>query len=836
MNHKIIRTVLALLFVSLLIAAPRAQQPAPVATTQSQEDRVALYQALLDLTNPWTVMCIAAHPDDEDGTSLIVMRRKYGAHTVSVFSTFGEGGQNAIGPELYEELGAIRARETMAAAEIQGSEPYFLGLKDFGYSKSADEAFRVWGHDEALRRMVLQIRKLRPDVIITNHDTVSGHGHHQATGRLVLEAFDAAADPKRFDGMKPWQVQRVFVREGFGNKFPASNTALVTIDPNERDPIRDTTFVEEALRALQKHATQGPWPKSIADMARFRNSPDGKLPLIRYRLVREANGAAPLPANSHYLLDGLELPEEIAKRLQSPTIDGRPLTDFVDQPDHAFDTIRASLISGSFRPKQFLVGFPGESHLHLISRRTDEALAQTSGIGVKIIVANAKVVPGMGATFTMRVTNKGDRPARLTNALFHGFSKTDYVRTPPKIEPGSSIEVKIDDHVPTSLEVTVPHFMHLYDGRFSGQRLLADIAVEVDGRSFLVTSSFDADVVPAVEIADIRPSTFVVTPQTVKNHSPLAISITNHRNEQSGGSLVISTGKSELLGGIESRTDFALRQGEARELSVPMTSILAPRLLGKNPTNAQANFNLSIARRKEQRGEQLVQRSVPLAYADARVATNTVVAYIRGFDYSLPHALDALGVESKELGVEEVKTTDLQKYSAIIVDNRVYESQPELIAANQKLLDYAKDGGTLIVFYHKTNEWNPDPKRNRPQLAPYNLVLGDERITDENASITFIEPEHPLLNFPNKMGQEDFAGWIQERGLYYPKEWDAHYTALLASNDPGEQPLRGGLLVADYGRGHYIYTSMVWYRQLRAGVPGAYRMLANMVSYGRPTN
>src|SRR5437588_5199339 len=166
MKLKIFRSIFVFLVLTLVLDAPRAQQSTP---QQPSDDRVALYQALLDLQNPWTVMCIAAHPDDEDGTSLIVMRRKYGAHTVSLFSTFGEGGQNAIGPELYEELGAIRARETMAAAEIQGSEPHFLGLKDFGYSKSADEAFRFWGHEEALRRMVLEIRKLRPDVIITNH-------------------------------------------------------------------------------------------------------------------------------------------------------------------------------------------------------------------------------------------------------------------------------------------------------------------------------------------------------------------------------------------------------------------------------------------------------------------------------------------------------------------------------------------------------------------------------------------------------------------------------------------------------------------------------------------
>src|SRR6185503_10650935 len=177
-------------FTSRQSASPNRDLRDPVATAPGSDtsaDRIALYQALLDLRNPWTVMCVAAHPDDEDGTSLIVMRHKFGAHTVSLFSTYGEGGQNAIGPELYEEMGAMRARETMAAAEIQGSEPHFLGLKDFGFSKKRDEAFRFWGHEEGLRRMVLEIRKLRPDVIFTNHSTTSNdHGQHQATALMVV--------------------------------------------------------------------------------------------------------------------------------------------------------------------------------------------------------------------------------------------------------------------------------------------------------------------------------------------------------------------------------------------------------------------------------------------------------------------------------------------------------------------------------------------------------------------------------------------------------------------------------------------------------------------------
>src|SRR5438477_5973761 len=336
--------LLATLAIVSIITSPRAQRSAP-----APDDRVALYQALLDLQNPWTVMCVAAHPDDEDGTSLIVMRRKFGAHTVSLFSTFGEGGQNAIGPELYEEMGAIRARETMAAAEIQGSEPHFLGLKDFGYSKTRDEAFKFWGHEEALRRMVLEIRKLRPDVIITNHSTTSNdHGQHQATALMVVEAFDAAADPNKFpeqlkDGVTTWQVQRLFVRMR-GNAAANDSTSIITIDPNEKDPVRGVVYAEEALRALQQHATQGPWPKTFAEYAtRFRafsgqpGGTPGQLPMIRYALVRTAKGAAALSVkDSHNFIEGLALPADIARDLAPPNVNGSPI-DFSHNREQAVD-------------------------------------------------------------------------------------------------------------------------------------------------------------------------------------------------------------------------------------------------------------------------------------------------------------------------------------------------------------------------------------------------------------------------------------------------------------------------------------------------------------------
>jgi LmbE family N-acetylglucosaminyl deacetylase len=833
-TSRVLKLLLALVCAGILINAPRSQQAAQTAPLNgATEDRVALYQALLDLTNPWTVMCIAAHPDDEDGTSLIVMRHKYGAHTVSLFSTFGEGGQNAIGPELYEELGAIRARETMAAAEIQGSEPHFLGLKDFGYSKSADEAFRVWGHDEALRRMVLQIRKLRPDVIITNHSvTNNDHGHHQATARLELEAFDAAADPKRFpEQLKElyvWQVKRLFVRAGRSNQAQANGAGVVSIDPNERDHIRNTVFAEEALRALQEHATQGPWPKTLADMARFRNAPDGKLPVILYLLVREAKDVNALPKDSHNFFDGLQLPEDLAKRLSSPTIDGQPLTDFVDQRDRVVNALRAARKDRSALKRTELTEVTKLGRMHAL---VDEALAAAAGLQISIAPKNPETVLGSSASLTVNVSNRGKLSPWLspTHSDTGDFRKNMFVKLgnirPYEILPGKT---QTFTYSVLGAKVTVPHSDHLYDDSLFTEPTTLSVGGKIDDLDFQISTKTWIDVAPTVEIANITPSPFMLT--LTKSVKPAIVNfqLINHSPEEiEVGVLAWTTWRKLTAQDCKTK----LRPFEQRSVSCVIAGLETPVQMSNNVLLAQSQVEFALQDLKKP--TPIGKKSLHVGLTGAVVVPDLKVGYIRGFDHSLPNALTALGVESKELNVEAVKLNDLQQYSAIIVDNRVYDSQPELIAANQRLLDYAKEGGTLIVFYHKSNEWNPDPRRNRPQLAPFPIILGDERVTDENAEVTFEDLGHPLLNVPNKLQRPDFIGWIQERGLYYPKEWDANYYALLSMADPDENQLKGGLLVADYGSGHYIYTSLVWYRQLRAGVPGAYRMLANMISYGK---
>jgi len=842
---RLSQILLALLCVGSLSTFPRAQHATQTALGSNvSEDRVALHQALLDLTNPWTVMCIAAHPDDEDGTSLIVMRHKYGAHTVSLFSTFGEGGQNAIGPELYEELGAIRVRETMAAAEIQGSEPHFLGLKDFGYSKSADEAFRIWGHDEALRRMVLQIRKLRPDVIITNHSATSNdHGHHQVTARLELEAFEAAADAKRFpeqlkDGITVWQVQRLFVRAGRANQAQPVDVPLVTIDPNERDPIRGTTYAEEALRALHQHATQGPWPKTVADMARFRNSPDGKLPLIRYALARQAKGAEALTKDSHNFLNGLRLPEKVAREIELPTINDRPLVESLDKRSLVLEKLIEGYRQGFFGSSDG----PLDQRSSLMRERLERAIAATAGITMKVSPSATVVTPGSKLNLAIKISNTGDKALDLLgcgsdipalrkpvdSSTLHRSVNLSWLLNVTSIAPASTLNRSNELQFPGKIPINVPLPVHLYDPSGLGVELSTNCSVEVGDTHLNLESNTRVDVAPTVEIANITPTPFVLPLPKPAKPAIVRFQLINHGPDEIDVGVLAWTSYRKFTA---QDCKFQLRPFEQRTGACVITGLEAPIQMSKNAMVSSYQVNLGL---KNLKNDTLIgMKSFHAVWAGATVAPDLKVAYIRGFDYSLANALTALGVESKELTVEEVKREDLQQYSAIIVDNRVYESRPELIAANQRLLDYAKEGGTLIVFYHKANEWNPDARRNRPQLAPFPITLGDERVTDEDAPVTFLDSGHALLNSPNKLEPLDFKGWIQERGLYYPKEWAPEYFALLATNDPGEATLNGGLLAADYGRGHYIYSSMVWYRQLRAGVPGAYRMLANMISYGK---
>jgi LmbE family N-acetylglucosaminyl deacetylase len=804
-----LRFCIALLLSFLVLyQQPHAQVLTPQANTSATDkaDQAALHQALLDLTNPWTVMCVAAHPDDEDGSTLTVLRRKYGIHTVSLFSTFGEGGQNAVGPELYEELGVIRARETMAAAQVQGSEPHFLGFRDFGFSKSAEETFRAWGEKELLRRMVLQIRLLRPDAIITNHDTTSGHGHHQATGRMILQAFDAAADPKQFPEqlaqVSTWQVQRLFVRSRGASETSTTPPQVITIDPNETDPVRGTTFAQQALSGLQKHATQGPWPRTV---------PANGARVIRYSLVKQTPSAAPLPQNAKTPLDGLRLPEQVAAKLAPPTIDEKPLTQFIDRRLELLVSLLSARRRGVFTAPKEVFDLDPQRFI-LMSSRLNKAVAAATGAAVYLSSAGSELVPGEEAQLEAIVANAGIAEIQIKQVTFRGLGAELKLETPDKMPPGTEVSADVKVTTPKSYTLTVPSSEHLYDGRLFGEPLELEAELTIEGTTFVVNNETRRDIVPQVEIVDVRPSPYVTTPATSQKPLDFQVRVQSHLKTDFRGLLRMS-GPS-----LETGHEISLKPNGAETSNLVVRPLsLSGQIQG---SNLAVTVDLPIPK------ESIAKRTVPLIYADAVVVSGRKVGYVPSYDATLEHALAALGVDAKKLSVDDIAKSDLTPYHTIVIDNRGYEAHRELIATNSRLLKFVEDGGTLVVFYHRLNEF-------QSQLAPYPITLGNERVTEEDAPVTFLQPKHPLLNFPNKITQKDFADWVQERGLYFPREWDPRYTAILATSDRGEPPLKGGVLVAPYGKGNYIYTSFVWYRQLREGLPGGYRFFANLISYGR---
>lgn len=827
--HRSVATVLLSAFVALmLLLLPRPQlaqsEAQSSAAATAKTPKAELHQALLDLTNPWTVMCVAAHPDDEDGSTLTVLRRKYGAHTVSLFSTYGEGGQNAVGPELYEELGVIRARETLAASAVQGSEAHFLGLKDFGFSKSADETFRAWGEKETLRRMVFQIRRLRPDVIITNHNTSDGHGHHQATGRLILQAFDAAADPQQFpeqlSQVKPWQIQRLFVRYRGGQ--PEATTGakqqIVTIDPNEMDSLRGMTYAQQALLGLQQHATQGPWPRTIP-------ATGGRI--SRYGLVRSAASAAPLPADAKTPYEGLQLPEAIRLRLVAPTLDEKPLAGYAGNPAE----ILISLINARKRraftaPPEVVAMDP--QRFQLMSNRLDRALATAAGISLTLKPTTTTLVAGVESPVEVLLANIGDSEVLINEVTINGLHSNKHLAPADKLLPDTETSQQVMVKASKTAGVSVPASEHLYDGRLFGEAVVIKAQLEVEGAPFNLITEAHLDVMPAVSIANNNPTPCVETPATILFCGGTSLTITNHLHTPFRGVLEQKLQLPDLHHPV-ALTQLTLNPNESRRIVTPRISASPVREEVALPRRG-GTVNVSVTDSSSK--EKINEKTIPITYIAAVAPVGLKVAYVPSTDQTLQQALRALGVQAQELKVDDI-SSDLSRFDSIVIDNRGYEIHPELIAANDKLLKYVEEGGTLVVFYHKTNEWNPDERRKRPQLAPYPIILDDDRVTEEDAPVRFLQPGHPLLNYPNKITQRDFLWWIQERGLYFPKEWDSHYTPLLSTNDKGEPPLNGGLLVAKYGKGNYIYTSMVWYRQLRAGIPGGYRFFANMISYGK---
>ncbi len=813
------------------------------ATIEDERGIVALDQALREITNPFTVLCIAARPGDEDYGALAYVRKKLGARTVILFATRGEGEDSPARAELDQELGAVRTREAIEAARVIGSDVFFLNLRDIGHSKSADEALSAWGHDEALRRMVRAIRLLRPDVIITNHRAKTGEAAEQAVARLALEAFNAAGATELAPeaGSAVWTVRRFFERTD-------DATAGVKIDLNEYDHVRGMTYAQIGLAARHRFLSRG---ASLDRLTRERET-------SYYMLIAFApdDTLKPDAESRTGLLGGLTLPENLSRSIAQPRVGDLGVMDAIATGERLIDALIEKLVEKRAEGTADVMHERYGSEFVRVVRFTaalERAIALALGLNLAVTISDRVVVPGQTFSAIVVLRNGGVRAFPVV------FSTPERLLAPNKNPPYKDSDVigvgsggiairEFEYEIAKDALPTLPHSTHLYDEDYYavgstlpgaqpaapfGGRLVVSAEIALGQVNIRLGALARFDIASPVEISTVpfalvrawskpRDITF---PVRVRNRTP--------------GRLV---GALWVVPLALADDDYdPVHIAFARE-DEEVTIKLKLRLPILKPPLAP-DVLIEFRREKPAASDALGSAKIAVRAVDFEVVEGLKAGYIPGMDDWLSFALTELGVEHGELKIDDISVTehgnansaaqsrigcgDLARFDTIIVDSNAYATHPELMRHNRCLLRYVRQGGNLVVLSQRPDDWNLVLANT--QFAPYPLKLSKDRITIETAAVKILDRDHPLMSNPNKITPKDFDGWIVERAVNIPREWSSEYTPLLESSDPGEEPNRGGWLVARYGEGTYIYISLSMRRQLLAGAAGAYRVFANLI-------
>jgi len=861
-----------LLFVLLFVCSSTtphlAASPAPARGTSE------LGQLLINLHTTARLLHTVAHPDDEDGGMLVLEARGEGVTTLQLTLTRGEGGQNRMGSNLFDELGVLRTLELLAADQYYGVEQRFTRVADFGYSKSAEETFDKWhGHDVALADMVRVIRNFRPDVIVSRFQGTArdGHGHHQADGILTREAFHAAGDPSRFpeqisEGLPPWQARKLYIRGG-------NDDYTLALDSGAYSPVLGTSFVQYAMQGLRHQLSQGAgeWQLSARPHVSYYKLVDSVLPL------------PPSGTHEHDFFDGIDttLPG-LADRIgdeDSKVPFLRPaliaIQQRVDDATHLVpgpsSGLAAPLLAGEqqvaeltdqIEQSQLSSAAKSDLLVNLRSKRQQFQRAAELALNLELRISltppgNGMLVPGQTVRLAAELRNSGDEAVQLQQIaldLPEGWSAPPVWIRPTRLKPGDSTTVAFNLKVAPDAELSRPYW-HRNDPEADTVYAIDDPryatlpfppppveahaaftfgayhgTVRAIARASMADNSPPLAVVPAFSLL-IAPRTQVVPADST---SPTTVAV-EVRGYVTGAASV------QLLapqGWAVDPTSAPLRfehSGQERKVYFKLT----PPGGAYRPGKLRVRAVLDAATRQYSEGFTVVtgedlgtfyyyQPAVEqLSLVSVKVPAGLKIGYIMGAGDDIPTVLRELGLSVEMISPDQVAHGYLGRFDTIILGIRAYDTRPDLRQNNRRLLDYVDHGGTLLVQYNT----NPE-EFNAGHYTPYPAELSHDRVSVEEAPVTLLEPYDRLFRFPNAITEKDFDGWVQERGLYFMDKWDNHYRALLSCSDPGEPPLEGGLLRARSGHGTYIYTGYAFFRQLPNGVPGAIRLYVNLLSAG----
>ena len=831
---------LYLLLLSFFIAFSQsvwAQQPV-------KPNSVDIYHQIQKLNFLGSVLYIAAHPDDENTRLISYLSNDKKARTAYLSLTRGDGGQNLIGPELRELLGVIRTQELIEARKIDGGEQFFSRANDFGFSKNPTETLQIWDKNQVLSDVVWAIRKFQPDIIINRFDHRSPgttHGHHTASAMLSMEAFDLANDSNQFPNqlqyVTPWQPKRVFFNTswwfyGSKEKFEAADkTNLINLKIGTYYAALGKSNQEIAALSRSRHQSQG------FGSTGTRGEEDEYIEFLK----------GEMPKDKTNLFEGIDTTWNRIKG-------GKAIGDILYAVEKNFNFKNPAASVPELVKAYSLIENLEDKHWKFVKLvEIKKIIAACTGLYLEAVTDVQEITPGSTLKVKWEAINRSDIVMNLEGIgavpvykhqgeqknipLKNNISNTatitlelpinfDFTNAYWLNQLGTNGMYRVDNQEEIGLpdviryakvgfwininDVTIPYernVVYKYNDDVKGEiyqplDIVPIVTSAVAEKVYIFNSDRSKTVSVKIKAGkdNVNGNAKLEVPQSWKV-TPTEIPFTIDKKGQE--TIVVFT---------------VTPSSETSEISIKSVIIVGDREFDKE----KIDINYSHIYK------QMVLKTAETKAIRVKIKTkNEKIAYIMGAGDEIPKSLTQMGYEVAVLKPEDITTERLQNFDVVITGIRAYNVVNALAYKQRLLLDFVQNGKTMIVQYNTLDDLVTK------DMSPFPIKLSRDRVTEENAKVRFLAPNHPVLNYPNKITADDFKGWKQEQGLYYPSEWDANFTPILSANDQGEKPKNGALLVAKYGKGNYVYTGLSFFRELPEGVPGAFRLLANIIALGK---
>lgn len=833
MQKALIQSLVIFLLSFQIINAQQPQKP----------NSVEIYNQIQKLNFLGSVLYIAAHPDDENTRLISYLSNETKARTGYLSLTRGDGGQNLIGSQLRELLGVIRTQELIEARKIDGGEQFFSRANDFGYSKNPDETIEIWDKEKVLSDIVWTIRKFQPDVIINRFDHRSAgttHGHHTSSAILSVESFDLANNPSVFPEqlklVETWQPKRLFFNTswwfyGSREKFDAADkTNLFSIQTGVYYPSIGKSNQEIAALSRSCHQSQG------FGSTGTRGEETEYLDFINGMPLQEKSS----------VFEGIDTSWNRIKG-------GNPIGELITKIAAEFDFVNPSASIPDLVKAYSMIQSLNKNHWKDIkSEEIKKIIAACSGLYLEAVAQNQEATQGSLLKLKLEAINRSSAAMQLRSVVTFPEAKT--IQQNLILKNNISQNINLDLQLPSTIEYTQPYWLKekATEGMYtvSDQKIIGipDIIrqvkvifnIQINGVEIpfekMVVYKYNDDVKGEMyNYLDIVPE---ITTSILDKVSVFAT------NKKKYLAVKIKAGKEDVRGDLK--------------LELPENWLVSPKSISFNLEKKGAEQTLYFEVTPPNSADEVIAKSVAIIdnkrYDQEQIIIDfdhitkqqvlkpseakfirmdlkikgEKIAYIMGAGDEVPACLEQMGYKVTLLNPEDISPEKLADFDVVMTGVRAYNTVQALANKQNILFDFVKGGKTMLVQYNNPNDLVTQ------NIAPYPLKISRDRVTEENAEVRFLAPDHPVLNSPNNISKKDFEGWKQEQGLYYPNEFDKAFTPVLSSNDKGETSKNGALLIAPYGKGYYIYTGLSFFRELPEGVSGAYKILANMISLQNP--